>query len=71
MYLSGSKNLILHFAHDEHRTVTHLPGATLVFKRKVFEHVKFPDKNVGEDDLFAAEVERKVTRCILGVKITS
>lgn len=71
MYLSGSKTLILRFAHDEHRTVTHLPGATLVFKRKVFDHVKFPNKNVGEDDLFAAEVERKVIRFILRVRITS
>lgn len=62
MYLSGSKTLILRFAHDEHRTVTHLPGATLVFKRKVFDHVKFPNKNVGEDDLFAAEAERKVIK---------
>ncbi|HBS46966.1 MAG TPA: glycosyl transferase family 2 [Paenibacillus sp.] len=59
MYLSGSKTLILRFEHDEHRIVTHLPGATLVFKRKVFDHVKFPDKNVGEDDLFCSRSRKK------------
>ncbi|WP_339320296.1 glycosyltransferase [Paenibacillus sp. FSL R10-2734] len=59
MYLSGSKTLILRFPHDEHQTVTHLPGATLVFKRRVFEQVKFPNKNVGEDDLFCSRSRKK------------
>jgi len=59
MYLLGSKTLILRFANDEHRMVTHLPGATLVFKRKVFDHVKFPNKNVGEDDLFCSRSKKK------------
>lgn len=59
MYLQGSKTLILRFAKDEHRTVTHLPGATLVFKRKVFDHVKFPNQNVGEDDLFCSKGKKK------------
>lgn len=52
MYLQGSKTLILRFPHDENRSVSKLPGATLFIKRNVLNKVKFPDRNVGEDDLF-------------------
>lgn len=52
MYLRGAKTLILRFENDENRYVSTLPGATLVIKRKVFNKVQFPDKNVGEDDIF-------------------
>ncbi|WP_336782567.1 glycosyltransferase [Paenibacillus illinoisensis] len=52
LYLRGSRNLLLRFPQDEHRPVTLIPGATLVFKRHVVRHVQFPDRNVGEDDLF-------------------
>ncbi|MFD1176413.1 glycosyltransferase [Paenibacillus puldeungensis] len=59
MYLRGSKTLILRFPHDEHRPVTKLPGATLVIKRNVLNNVRFPDQNVGEDDLFCIRSKRK------------
>lgn len=52
MYLLGSKMLILRFPQDENRVVSRLPGATLVFKRAVFNRIQFPNRNVGEDDLF-------------------
>ncbi|WP_044642014.1 glycosyltransferase [Risungbinella massiliensis] len=52
MYLRGSKMLLLRFPQDENREVTYLPGATLVFKRSVFKRIQFPNRNIGEDDLF-------------------
>lgn len=68
MYLRGSKTLILRFPQDEHRPVTKLPGATLIFKRDVFNKVKFPDKNVGEDDLFCIRSKRKGYKVYSGGK---
>lgn len=59
MYLRGSKTLILRFQHDENRSVTKLPGATLIFKRDVFNHIQFPNQSVGEDDLFCARSKKK------------
>ncbi|MCL6458018.1 MAG: glycosyltransferase [Gorillibacterium sp.] len=52
MFLRGSNTLILRFPQDENRYVSVLPGATLVFKRKVFSKVRFPNQSVGEDDTF-------------------
>lgn len=59
LYLRGSRRLLLRFPQDEHRPVTLLPGATLVFKRYVFSHVQFPNRSVGEDDLFCIRSKRK------------
>jgi len=59
MYLQGSKTLILRFPHDENRSVTQLPGATLLFKRNVFKDVEFPNQSVGEDDLFCMRGKKK------------
>ncbi|QJD86555.1 glycosyltransferase [Cohnella herbarum] len=59
MYLRGSKTLILRFENDENRYVSTLPGATLVIKRKVFNKVRFPNKNVGEDDIFCKRSIKK------------
>ncbi|WP_028563724.1 glycosyltransferase [Paenibacillus pinihumi] len=59
MYLRGSKTLILRFPRDEYRPATRLPGATLVMKRNVFNKVRFPHVNVGEDDLFCLRSKRK------------
>lgn len=59
MYLRGSKTLLLRFAQDENRPVTILPGATLVFKRNVFDKVQFPNRSVGEDDLFCERSKKK------------
>ncbi|MFB7814919.1 glycosyltransferase [Paenibacillus chitinolyticus] len=59
MYLRGSKTLILRFSQDENRSVTQLPGATLVIRRDVLKKVPFPDRNVGEDDLFCLRSKKK------------
>lgn len=59
MYLRGSRTLILRFEKDENRYVSILPGATLVIKRKVFKNVRFPNQNVGEDDMFCMRSMKK------------
>jgi cellulose synthase/poly-beta-1,6-N-acetylglucosamine synthase-like glycosyltransferase len=59
MYLRGSKTLILRFPYGENRPATTLPGATLVMKRDVLNKVRFPNRSVGEDDLFCHRSKRK------------
>ncbi|WP_151733226.1 glycosyltransferase ['Paenibacillus yunnanensis' Narsing Rao et al. 2020] len=59
MYLRGSGKLILRFAQDEHRQVSKLPGATLLIRRSVLHKVPFPDRNVGEDDLFCIRSRKR------------
>ncbi|UUZ82419.1 glycosyltransferase family 2 protein [Paenibacillus sp. P26] len=54
VWLSGHQVLILRFPKKEYRYVGKLPGATLVFKKSVFERVRFPHINVGEDDRFCS-----------------
>lgn len=68
MYLRGSKILILRFPNAEHKTVSKLPGATLMIKRKVLDQVSFPDQNVGEDDLFCKRSKKKGFKVYSGGK---
>lgn len=68
MYLRGSQKLILRFPNEEFRPADKLPGATLVFKRKVFNKVRFPNQNVGEDDLFCLRSRGKGYRVYSGGK---
>lgn len=55
MYLRGSNMLILRFHLDENRYVSILPGATLIFKRKIFRKVQFADQSIGEDTQFCLD----------------
>lgn len=55
MYLRGSDMLILRFHLDENRYVSILPGATLIFKRKIFRKVQFADQSIGEDTQFCLD----------------
>ncbi|WP_438433716.1 glycosyltransferase [Gorillibacterium sp. sgz500922] len=59
MYLNGSKALILRFSGEQNRSVSVLPGATLVFRRSVFSKVRFPNQSVGEDDQFCLRCKQK------------
>lgn len=54
-WLKGNQKLILRFPQYERRYVSILPGATLVFKKKVFKKVQFPDRSNGEDDKFCRD----------------
>lgn len=68
MYLQGSKTLLLRFPQDENRPASRLPGATLVFKRKVFDAVRFPNRSVGEDDLFCLRSKKAGFKVFSGGK---
>ncbi|GJM80356.1 glycosyl transferase [Paenibacillus sp. HMSSN-139] len=68
MYLNGSKTLILRFPGDENRIASRLPGATLVFRKAVIERVPFPERNVGEDDVFCLRCRKKGFKVYSGEK---
>lgn len=55
VWLKESKALILRHPNDEKKFVSILPGATLVFKKKVFKKVRFSNLTVGEDDKFCQD----------------
>ena len=59
MYLRGSKTLLLRFPRDENRSVSQLPGATLIFKKHVFSKVRFPNVSIGEDDQFCLRCKER------------
>jgi cellulose synthase/poly-beta-1,6-N-acetylglucosamine synthase-like glycosyltransferase len=59
MYLEGSKVLIFRFHKAENKFVSIIPGATLVVRRRVFNKVRFPDQNIGEDDKFCLNSRAK------------
>lgn len=48
MYLEGSKALLLRHSEKANRSVSQIPGATLLVKRHVFEKVAFPRRNLNE-----------------------
>lgn len=68
MYLRGSRRLLLRFPQAEQRKASRLPGATLVFKRDVLSRVRFPNQNVGEDDLFCLRSKKAGYRVYSGSK---
>jgi Glycosyl transferases group 1/Glycosyl transferase family 2/DUF based on E. rectale Gene description (DUF3880) len=57
MYLSDSSILINRFAGYKHREVDFVAGATFIFKRSLFEKIKFPPKNQGEDTAFIEKIK--------------
>ncbi|UHA75479.1 glycosyltransferase [Paenibacillus sp. 481] len=58
-WLGGRKLLILRSPGADHKYVSILPGATLVFRKRVFEHVRFANISVGEDDQFCRDSRAK------------
>lgn len=68
IYLQGSKKLLLRFHQYENRITSRLPGATLIMKRSVFKNVRFPNQNVGEDDLFCLRSRRAGYKVYSGSK---
>lgn len=55
IYFESSSTLGLHEPYPEYSYVTYVPGATMIIKREVFDKVKFPDLNAGEDNAFQDE----------------
>jgi glycosyltransferase involved in cell wall biosynthesis len=52
MYFKDFKTLVLYKPGHENKFRTGLKGATLFFKKKIIEKVRFPNKNFGEDAVF-------------------
>ncbi|MGE5702649.1 MAG: glycosyltransferase [Clostridia bacterium] len=59
MYLKGSNVLLLRSHRSEHRFVSVVPGATLFVRRNVFRHVRFANRNIGEDVKFCQDCKAK------------
>ncbi|HBQ25382.1 MAG TPA: glycosyl transferase family 2 [Syntrophomonas sp.] len=59
IYFKGSSILALHEPSPEHSYVDYVPGATMIIKKEVFEKVRFPDLNAGEDNEFQEECLRQ------------
>lgn len=52
LYLEGKKTLYVRFPNQENRYVRNVAGGTIMFKKKVFNHVKFANLSLGEDVQF-------------------
>ena len=59
VYFKASKKLVNMWPDRENCYVQAVAGATLVFKKEVFEKVRFPDLNSGEDPHFNFECFRR------------
>lgn len=55
VYYEASKTLANLWPDRENQYVTAVAGATLVFKKEIFNKVRFPPKNCGPDSHFTAE----------------
>jgi GT2 family glycosyltransferase len=55
-YLEGPGCLALTYPGVEHQYVTLLSGSAMIVDRRVFEEVRFPEQNRGEDTVFLREV---------------
>jgi len=61
-HLEGSRCLALRYPGIEHRYVTFLAGSAMVVRREVFDQVRFPEQNCGEDTVFLKECAAKGLR---------
>ncbi|KPU28397.1 hypothetical protein TR13x_03165 [Caloranaerobacter sp. TR13] len=52
VYFEGSKILAIHSPGKENKYVNFLSGSAMIIRKEVFNNIKFPDKNVGEDTEF-------------------
>jgi cellulose synthase/poly-beta-1,6-N-acetylglucosamine synthase-like glycosyltransferase len=67
-WLKQLKTLILRFPKAENKFVPVVPGATLVFKKKVFKNVRFSNRSVGEDTKFCKDSRVKGFKIFSGSK---
>ncbi|NOU71050.1 glycosyltransferase [Paenibacillus sp. LMG 31458] len=52
-FIKANNLLILHSPKKQHKFVTWVTGGTLLFKRRVFNKVRFPKVSINEDVIFA------------------
>jgi cellulose synthase/poly-beta-1,6-N-acetylglucosamine synthase-like glycosyltransferase len=65
VYFQNNNSLGIFMPNYENRYVNNLAGGTILFKKEVFEKVKFRNLNIGEDNCFLSD-------CIIaGLKIFS
>ncbi|MEW9701232.1 glycosyltransferase family 2 protein [Paenibacillus sp. SI8] len=58
-YLESRKLLILRFPTKRNKFVGLVAGGTILFKRRVFNHVRFPNTSLGEDVAFLSRCRAK------------
>lgn len=58
-YIQSKKLLIERFPNQQNRFVKRVAGATLTFRRKLCNHVRFDNVSVGEDVRFLAACRKK------------
>lgn len=51
-YLESTDSLYLRFSGEDNKYSDFVSGGTITFRKEVFDKVKFPDKNRGEDSQF-------------------
>lgn len=55
VYFENSQTLAVRNPGRENRFIYRVEGPTLVFKKEIFKHIKFSDKNLGEDVKFCKD----------------
>ena len=58
-YLEARKMLILRFPKQQNKFVRFIAGGTILFRRRVFDHVRFPHVSLGEDVSFLSRCRAK------------
>ena len=58
-YLEARKLLILRFPKQQNKFVRFIAGGTILFRRRVFDHVRFPHVSLGEDVSFLMKCRAK------------
>ncbi|TYP78163.1 glycosyl transferase family 2 [Paenibacillus methanolicus] len=59
VHLTASGKLLIRSPKERNKRTVFVQGGTILFKRRVLEKVRFPDKSVGEDTTFLFECEKK------------
>ncbi|GJM73948.1 hypothetical protein HMSSN036_61640 [Paenibacillus macerans] len=58
-YLEAKKLLVLRFPKQQNKFVGVVAGGTILFKRRVFDRVRFPHVSLGEDVSFLSRCRAK------------
>lgn len=59
IYFEESKKLGIYFQNKENQYVNHVPDATIIAKKHVFNHVKFPSITLGVEKVFLKQCLKK------------
>ncbi|RAV20995.1 glycosyltransferase [Paenibacillus contaminans] len=62
MYLQGKRTLLLRNEHSQNRYVKTVAGATITFKKHLFQRFQFRDMSLGEDVQFCKDGRANGTR---------